>query len=66
MTFYVCLGPMSVYTDLIAQGSLKEDAFQRTIIETLQEMHDRLKDYNPAPLSQEKKSEPKRGLFAKV
>lgn len=55
-----------MYNDLIAQGSLKEDDFQRTIIETLQEMHDRLKDYNPAPLSQEKKPEPERGLFAKV
>ncbi|KAH7030122.1 AFG1-like ATPase-domain-containing protein [Linnemannia elongata] len=59
-------GPMPVYNDLIAQGSLKEDDFQRTIIETLQEMHDRLKDYNPAPLSQEKKPEPERGLFAKM
>ncbi|KAG0281174.1 hypothetical protein BGZ95_006227 [Linnemannia exigua] len=59
-------GPMSVYDDLIAQGSLKEDAFQRTIIETLQEMHDRLNGYNPAPLSQEKKAEPERGLFAKM
>ncbi|KAF9153290.1 hypothetical protein BG015_003721 [Linnemannia schmuckeri] len=59
-------GPMPVYNDLIAQGSLKEDAFQRTIIETLQELHDRLKDYNPAPLSQAKKPEPERGLFAKM
>ncbi|KAK3841102.1 MAG: AFG1-like ATPase-domain-containing protein [Linnemannia gamsii] len=59
-------GPMPVYNDLIAQGSLKEDAFQRTIIETLQEMHDRLKDYNPAPLSHEKEAEPERGLFAKM
>ncbi|KAF9118133.1 hypothetical protein BGW39_001459 [Mortierella sp. 14UC] len=59
-------GPMSVYEDLIAQGSLKEDDFQRTIIETLQEMHDRLKGYNPAPLSQEKEPEPDRGLFAKM
>ncbi|OAQ30256.1 AFG1-like ATPase [Linnemannia elongata AG-77] len=66
MTLCVCLGPMPVYNDLIAQGSLKEDDFQRTIIETLQEMHDRLKDYNPAPLSQEKKPEPERGLFAKM
>ncbi|KAF9910949.1 hypothetical protein EC991_005123 [Linnemannia zychae] len=59
-------GPMPVYNDLIAQGSLKEDAFQRSIIETLQEMHDRLKGYNPPPLSQEKKPEPERGLFAKM
>ncbi|KAF9099984.1 hypothetical protein BGX29_006869 [Mortierella sp. GBA35] len=59
-------GPMPVYNDLIAQGSLKEDAFQRTIIETLQEMHDRLKGYNPAPISQETEAKPERGLFAKM
>ncbi|KAF9932266.1 hypothetical protein FBU30_008561 [Linnemannia zychae] len=59
-------GPLSVYDELIVQGSLKEDAFQRTIIETLQEMHDRLNDYHPAPISQENKTEPERGLFARM
>ncbi|KAK3828360.1 MAG: AFG1-like ATPase-domain-containing protein [Benniella sp.] len=59
---------MAVYTDLIAQGSLKEDAFQRTIIETLQEMHDRLMTYNPEPIVSggSKAPEKKRGLFSKL
>lgn len=58
---------MPVYNELIAQGSLKEDDFQWTIIETLQEMHDRLKTYTPEPIVEGgKASEEKRGLFSKV
>ncbi|KAF8925389.1 hypothetical protein BGZ58_000853 [Dissophora ornata] len=61
-------GPMAVYNDLIAQGSLKEDAFQRTIIETLQEMHDRLMTYNPEPIvpGGSKAPEKESGLFSKI
>ncbi|KAF9968775.1 hypothetical protein BGZ70_007661 [Mortierella alpina] len=60
-------GPMAVYDELIAQGSLKEDAFQRTIIETLQEMHDRLKTYTPEPIVEGGKApEKRRGLFSKI
>ncbi|KAF9191509.1 hypothetical protein BGZ51_007223 [Haplosporangium sp. Z 767] len=60
-------GPLTVYNDLIAQGSLKEDAFQRTIIETLQDMHDRLKSYHPEPIvDAEKAHVEKRGLFSKI
>ncbi|KAG0317976.1 hypothetical protein BGZ99_005933 [Dissophora globulifera] len=60
-------GPMTVYNDLIAQGSLKEDDFQRTIIETLQEMHDRLLTYTPEPIGAEaKEPEKERGLFSKI
>jgi hypothetical protein len=68
LTPCISLGPMDVYTDLIAQGSLKEDAFQRTIIETLQEMHDRLMTYNPEPIVSGGNNAPKkeRGLFSKV
>ncbi|CAO3571468.1 unnamed protein product [Mortierella alpina] len=58
---------MAVYDELIAQGSLKEDAFQRTIIETLQEMHDRLKTYTPEPIVEGGKApEERRGLFSKL
>ncbi|KAF9986783.1 hypothetical protein BGZ75_001452 [Mortierella antarctica] len=60
-------GPMAVYNELIAQGSLKEDDFQRTIIETLQEMHDRLKTYTPEPIVEGGKVlEERRGLFSKI
>ncbi|GJJ71368.1 peroxisome-assembly ATPase [Entomortierella parvispora] len=44
------VGPLEEYNALIASGSLKEDAFQRTIIETLQDLHDRLKNYTPEPI----------------
>ncbi|KAG0209021.1 hypothetical protein BGX28_000205 [Mortierella sp. GBA30] len=58
---------MAVYNDLIAQGSLKEDDFQRTIIETLQDMHDRLMTYTPEPIVHGgKKAEKERGLFSKI
>ncbi|KAI1317983.1 hypothetical protein EDD11_007366 [Mortierella claussenii] len=60
---------MVVYQGLIAQGSLKEDAFQQTIIETLQEMHDRLMAYTPEPIvlgSSGQAPAEKRGLFSKI
>ncbi|KAG0016749.1 hypothetical protein BGZ81_011066 [Podila clonocystis] len=57
-------GPMAEYTALIAQGSLKEDAFQRTIIETLQHLHDRLMTYTPHPIG-EKQPEKESGFFSK-
>lgn len=56
---------MAEYTALIAQGSLKEDAFQRTIIETLQDLHHRLMTYTPQPIG-EKQPEKKSGFFSKV
>ncbi|KAG0259577.1 hypothetical protein BG011_002562 [Mortierella polycephala] len=60
-------GPLTVYNDLIVQGSLQEDAFQRTIIETLQDMHDRLIDYHPEPIVDAEKAPVKeRGLFSKI
>ncbi|KAF9411471.1 hypothetical protein BGZ94_001339 [Podila epigama] len=60
-------GPMAEYNALIASGSLKEDAFQRTIIETLQDLHDRLMTYTPQPIDADKKSQEKEGgLFSKI
>lgn len=61
-------GPLAVYTDLVAQGSLKEDAFQRTIIETLQSMHDRLMAYTPEPIvpGGSKAPEKQGGLFSRL
>lgn len=56
---------MAEYNALIAQGSLKEDAFQRTIIETLQHLHDRLTTYTPQPIG-EKQPEKESGFFSKV
>ncbi|KAG0358431.1 hypothetical protein BGZ54_010413 [Gamsiella multidivaricata] len=61
---------MAVYNGLLAQGSLKADAYQRTIIETLQEMHDRLMAYNPAPIvhggNAPEQEHKKRGVFSKI
>lgn len=56
---------MAEYEALIAQGSLKEDAFQRTIIETLQDLYHRLVTYTPQPIG-EKQPEKKSGFFSKV
>ncbi|KAF8962249.1 hypothetical protein BGZ52_012266, partial [Haplosporangium bisporale] len=57
-------GPMAEYEALIAQGSLKEDAFQRTIIQTLQDLHHRLMTYTPQPIG-EKQPEKDSGFFSK-
>ncbi|KAF9914477.1 hypothetical protein BX616_008223 [Lobosporangium transversale] len=66
--FYIFSGPMAVYNELIGQGSLKEDDFQRTIIETLQDLHDRLMKYNPEPIVRDGKVAPEkeRGFFSKL
>lgn len=56
---------MAEYEALIAQGSLKEDAFQRTIIQTLQDLHHRLMTYTPQPIG-EKQPEKESGFFSKV
>ncbi|KAF9195075.1 hypothetical protein BGZ49_003104 [Haplosporangium sp. Z 27] len=59
-------GPMADYKALIAQGALKADDFQYTIIETLQEMYDRLKNYTPKPIGEDSKaSESEGGFFSK-
>ncbi|KAG0052610.1 hypothetical protein BGZ83_002380 [Gryganskiella cystojenkinii] len=60
-------GPLEEYRALIASGSLKDDAFQRTIIETLQELHDRLIQYTPEPIGEggAKPVEENTGLFTK-
>ncbi|KAI9231586.1 MAG: ATPase [Podila humilis] len=55
---------MAEYEALIAQGSLKEDAFQRTIIQTLQDLHHRLMTYTPQPIG-EKQPEKDSGFFSK-
>ncbi|KAF9993629.1 hypothetical protein BGZ79_001679 [Entomortierella chlamydospora] len=61
------LGPLPVYKELVAQGSLKTDDFQMTIIETLQEMHDRLKNYSPEPLVGDSEKAPEKGgFFSKI
>jgi len=56
------------YNALIASGSLKDDAFQRTIIETLQDLHERLMNYTPEPIVEggAKPVEENSGIFSKV
>ena len=62
------IGPLEEYNALIASGSLKDDDFQRTIIESLQAMHDRLMNYTPEPIVEggAKPVEENTGLFSKV
>ncbi|CAB5202533.1 unnamed protein product [Rhizophagus irregularis] len=40
-------GPISRYNALVASGMVREDSFQRSIVNILQDMHDRLLNYDP-------------------
>ncbi|KAI9839175.1 MAG: hypothetical protein M1819_003168 [Sarea resinae] len=40
-------GPMNEYDARIASGRIRNDEHQRTIIQSLQDLHEMLKDYNP-------------------
>lgn len=44
-------GPVSRYNALVASGMVREDSFQRSIINILQDMHDRLLNYDPLLIS---------------
>lgn len=51
--------PRELYEARIASGELKRDAYQSTIIDDLQRLHDELQDYTPEPA-------PDPGFFSKV
>ncbi len=41
-------GPLSAYDSLIQQGELNDDAHQRTIVKSLQDLFDKISGYRPA------------------
>ena len=41
-------GPIDNYNALIECGELNDDSYQRTIVDSLQQLHDRLDGYQPA------------------
>src|SRR6201996_9252130 len=43
-------GPLAAYQDLIANGSLAADPAQAAAVERLQDLWERLRDYDPEPV----------------
>jgi peroxisome-assembly ATPase len=43
-------GPLQEYDDRVAQGRLRDDEHQRGIIQSLQHLHDELRDYKAPPV----------------
>ncbi|CAG8546002.1 10472_t:CDS:2 [Acaulospora morrowiae] len=59
-------GPNSRYNVLVASGMVKEDPFQRSIVNILQDLHNRLANYDP-PLITEARDDINSGsIFGKI
>ncbi|CAG8461836.1 7599_t:CDS:2 [Funneliformis mosseae] len=59
-------GPVSRYNALVASGMVREDSFQRSIINILQDMHDRLLNYDPPFVSDVRDEVNDESIFGKI
>ncbi len=59
-------GPVSRYNTFVASGMVREDPFQRSIINILQDMHDRLLNYDPPLITDVRDEMNSESIFGKV
>ncbi|CAG8560671.1 322_t:CDS:2 [Acaulospora colombiana] len=58
-------GPISRYNVLVASRMVREDSFQRSIVNILQDLHNRLADYDP-PLIMDARDDVNISIFGKI
>lgn len=59
-------GPIARYSDLVEKGRLRDDPFQRSIIQKLQNLHDELKGYQQKlPKKEDVQVKVKEGLVSR-
>ncbi|KAB8616653.1 hypothetical protein FH972_025987 [Carpinus fangiana] len=62
-------GPIAEYDERVSSGKLRDDEHQRTIVQSLQDLHDMLADYSAPPVAMpdlHKLDEPKRGFLSSL
>ncbi|CAG8483094.1 10689_t:CDS:2 [Paraglomus occultum] len=59
-------GPMSSYRNIVASGMVREDEFQRGVVQILQNLHDRLQTYDPPLIPIETNADDKNSILSKL